>query len=318
MKIRISIICGVLILSVVAGLLIRMFFLEESRIGFEESPEQIQPRSEPPSRSFFSERQSALKDIKPTPSSNKEVAYNIYKEKYPINAVVPLFKKINESIKISGKPIIQGDNYKQTISTTTSDGIILLLTKEQFHFLYPDSFIAGLVDAQNLFLKEYDPTYEPVIKIETDAQVRYVEEKIVAAFFSANMITKEKSEQFIKTIRFTLPQLQLIDLATYSSYDFYRPISLNKKMAKKQFLSGFMEKLMNVAANKTRAAVCGSCSSRPECFQEGSSIPGKAGSELFYLSCYCTGCLTSLGCLSANNGTAAIYDQATGICGIGY
>ena len=94
----------------------------------------------------------------------------------------------------------------------TSTEIILSLTDDEFHFLYPDSFITSLMEAQNLFIKEYDPTYEPLLRIETDSQVRFVEEKIVASFLSAGMITEEEAERFIATIRFTLPQLQLKDL----------------------------------------------------------------------------------------------------------
>ena len=199
----------------------------------------------------------------------------------------------------------------------------------QFHFLYPDDFIASLIDAQNLFIKEYDPNYETISKIETDAQVRLVEEKIVATLLSANMVTKERAEQFITTIRFTLPQLQLIDLQNYSySYEsspFSKSLSallgrkteLPRKSPKRLFLAGFMEELKNALANRAQAAVCGFCVSLPLCFQEGAATPGVPGSELFYPSCYCTGCLSSLGCLSANNGKAAIYDPETGICGVG-
>ncbi|MDO8676275.1 MAG: hypothetical protein Q7K16_01340 [Candidatus Azambacteria bacterium] len=183
------------------------------------------------------------------------------------------------------------------------------------------------MDAQNLFIKEFNPSYEPLLKIETDTQVRFVEEKIVTNLLSANMLTKERAEQLITTIRFTLPQLQRVSLEkqySYESLPFSKFINTAlgggmespRTAPKGLFLAGFTEQLVNALANKAYA-VCGSCSSRPLCFQDNPDTPGKLGSTLFYPSCYCTGCLSSLGCLSANEGDAAIYDQETGICGIG-
>jgi len=143
------------------------------------------------------------------------------------------------------------------------------------------------------------------------------------------VITKEKAEQFITTIRFTLPELQLIDLQNYSynykSSPFSKSLSAllgrktesSQKALKELFLTSFMEKLTNALAHKAQAAVCGYCYSLPLCFQLGASTPALPGPELWYPSCYCTGCLSWAGCLSANTGKAAIYDPTTGICGVG-
>jgi len=209
-----------------------------------------------------------------------------------------------------------------SILKSTPTEVVLSLTNDEFHFLYPDDFIASLIDAQNLFIKSYDPAYEPLLKIETDSQVRYVEEKIVATLLLANMITKEKAEQFVTTIHFTLPRLQLIDLeirnyptsnqSSINQYSLPSPRSSSKGL----FLAGLVEKLYNACIFKAQASVCGYCYDMAECYQAGASSPGP-GSNVLKAFCYCTGCYSSLGCLSSCNGRAAIYDPSTGICGCG-
>ena len=208
----------------------------------------------------------------------------------------------------------------QTIPSAPS--IILSLTNDEFHFLYPDAFIASLIDSQSLLIKSYDPTYEPILKIETDSQVRHVEEKIVAALLSANMLTKEEAERAITTIRFTLPQLQLVDLKNRnSSISNQSPINQcsilsPRPSSKGLFLAGLVEKLYNAYIPKAQAYACGYCYFLPECFQPGISSP-LPGPNLWFAFCYCTGCYSSLGCLSFCIGRAAIYDPTTGICGCG-
>lgn len=320
---KIIVICGVLVLSVTAGLFILMSS-KEPRLKYKQisAPEKLS--IEFPKPSSFSDKPSTFKKSAfeslnipalPIPKPDFEA---IAENKPSPSIAAPFFENINKAAKAVeeslASQILNSAPVKNT-SIRTSDGIILSLTKGQFHFLYPDYFIASLIDAQNLFIKEQDPTYETLFKIETDVQVRLIEEKIVATLLVADMITKERAEQFITTIRFTLPELQLIDLKMYNSYGFYK--SSPQTAPKGLFLAGLMEQFKNALANKAQAAICGTCSSLPLCFQEGAATPGMAGSELFYPSCYCTGCLTSLGCLSANSGKAAIFDQTTGICGVG-
>ena len=332
-KTKIIVIGIILVLSIFVGLLIQIS-LRESRSKPERTSapaklSELSTLKKSASQSFQPEADPPLaENIPALPILNLDL--RAFSEIKPLpDAVTPFFENINEAAKAIEQSLTPANAPAQKTATITSYGIILSLTKNQFHFLYPDDFIASLIDAQNLFIKEYDPNYETISKIKTDPQVRFVEEKIVATLLSTNMITKEKAEQFITTIRFTLPQLQLIDLQNYSySYEsspFSKSLSallgrkteLPRKSPKRLFLAGFMEKLKNALANRAQAAVCGFCVSLPLCFQEGAATPGVPGSELFYPSCYCTGCLSSLGCLSANNGKAAIYDPETGICGVG-
>mgnify|MGYP001564712785 FL=1 len=235
------------------------------------------------------------------------------------SATESFFENINKAAQAVEKSLTSSNAPIQSTPIKNSAGIILFLTEDQFHFLYPDYFIADLTNFQTVLIQEFDPDYKPISKIETDTQVRFVEEKIVAAFLSAGIITKEQAENFVTTIRFTLPELQLIDLKKYGPNSFYKSpqfSKLERKAAKNLFIIGLMEQLKDMIARKARA-ICGACTTLPLCFQEGASTPGVAGSELFFPSCYCTGCLTELGCLSANSGIAAIYDPMTGICGIG-
>jgi hypothetical protein len=235
-------------------------------------------------------------------------------------------KAAEEAIMPAAKPVV-----RSIIATTTPDGIILSLTKNQFEFLYPASFISSLVDAQASFIKVYDSAYQPITKIETDKQVRLIEEKIVSTLLASGDITKEQAERFITTIRFTLPQLQVTDIQKYGPLNYYDESSpflnflsnltgnqaLTRVAPKGLFLAGLLEKLSGGLANNAQAATCGTCSASPECFQEGASIPAKAGTEQIKFACTCTGCLTALGCLSSCQGQAAIFDQLTGICGCG-
>lgn len=328
-KIKITIAFGILILSVIAVLLIRISS-KEPKLKSERT--SAPAKSNTPSEIAFKpllvkELERLNIPVLPIPKPDLKTIYN--KKSLP-SSTVSFFENVNKAAKAAEKSLIPDSIPVQKVSTVTPNGIILSLTEDQFHFLYPDSFIAGLVDVQNLFIKELDANYQPILKIKTDAQVRFIEEKIVASLLSSNMINKEKAEQFITTIRFTLPELQLIDLKKYYSKNLFESSNISKFLnsasgikiksdraaSRGLLLSAFSEKLMRALSQKVQAA-CGSCSSRPECFQEGASTSGKAGSELFYPSCYCTGCLTSLGCLSANNSQAAIYDQSTGICGVG-
>lgn len=302
-KIKVIVISGILILSVFIGLIIRISF-------WESRSTSKQTLKKPTSLSAGRELEELNVPVLPIPKPDLK---NIYKGEFAPNTTIQFFENINKAAKAVEKSLMPDNTLLQKTSITTSKGIILSLTKDQFHFLYPNDFITGLIDIQTLLIKASDSSYEPLSKIETDAQVRFVEEKIVAALLSENMITKKRAEQFITTIRFTLPELQLIDLKTFNSYSFYES---PRKAPRGLFLAGLAEALKNALAHKAQA-VCGSCESRRECFQEGKSVPNKAGSELFFPSCYCTGCLTSLGCLSANSGRAAIFDQMTGICGVG-
>ncbi|MCX6813557.1 MAG: hypothetical protein NTV77_03740, partial [Candidatus Azambacteria bacterium] len=195
--------------------------------------------------------------------------------------------------------------------------IILSLTNDEFHYLYPDAFIASLMDAQNSLIKGYDPAYVPLSKIETDSQVRFVEEKIVTAALSANIITKNEAERFITTIRFTLPQLQLMELKNRASYSLFKgaPSALLKDSQqsppKASFLAGLLEKLRDALIYPAQA-ICGACFDVLLCYQFGTPGPGLI---IFRIACYCTGCLYGQGCLDFCTGSPAIYDPETGICG---
>ncbi len=326
-KTKIIVICGILVLSVIIGLLIKIS-LREPRSKSDQASAPIKSMVESNKLSSFPYETngltlrfpSAVKEFEelniPILPITKPDTKAISKEKSPPkNTTESFFNNINKTLQVTEKSLTPNSASAQNIPTATSSEIILSLTKDQFHFLYPDKFIAGLVNVQNLFIKEFDSSYEPMLKIENDSQVRLVEEKIVATLLSANMITKDRAEQLVTTIRFTLPQLQLIDLEKYNSYGFYEFLP-PRATPKGLFLAGFMKALADALAHKAQA-VCGSCESRPECFQEGADTPGVAGSEVVTPFCYCTGCLTALGCLSLFSGEAAIYDQKTGICGAG-
>ncbi len=284
----------------------------------------VKPKSEPALIPPASEKPAFKPVDKITPPENPEKILpilttpffeNIYKAAKTVET--KLKNEIAASIQIaSSTPPNIG------VPKSTPTEIILSLTNDEFHFLYPDAFIASLIDGQNLFIKSYDPAYEPLLKIETDSQVRYVEEKIVAALLSANMLTKEEAKRFITTIRFTLPQFQLIDLKNRNSSTSNQS-SINqcsilspRPSPKGLFLASLVEKLYNACVPKAQAYACGYCYWLPECYQVGTFVPAPTP-NLWFVACYCTGCYSSLGCLSFCTGRQAIYDPMTGICGCG-
>lgn len=245
-------------------------------------------------------------------------------------AVMPFFENINETAKTTeiklkneidtatqGVPASSADT---KIATSMPNEITFDLTDDEFHFLYPDTFIKSLIDAQNLFVKNLDPSYEPLVKIETDAQVRLIEEKIVAALVSMNMLTKEEGGWAITTIRYTLPKMQLIDLRIREQISWNRyfnfPIPA-KSLSIKTSLFGLIEMLRNTLMRGARAGYCGECHSLPECYQVGSSSP-TPGANIFKVFCACSGCYYGQGCLDSCSGGSAIFDQTNFICGCGY
>jgi hypothetical protein len=199
--------------------------------------------------------------------------------------------------------------------------IILSLTDEEFHSLYPDVFIASLMEAQNLFIKEYCPDYVPLSKIETDSQVRFVEEKLVTVLLSADMITKEQADIYTNTIRFTLPKLQLQELQNRKSLSLSKFVPANAcffqpSFKRGLFFAGLIEKLYSVFLPKAQATPCGYCYSWPECFQVGVPNP-LPGANIWKPFCYCNGCYFGQGCLDFCGWQSAIWDPMTGICGCG-
>lgn len=255
----------------------------------------------------------------------------LFKEKSLPTSTIPFFENIRKAAEIAEEKVMQRQIVAPTqtaplaLSATnvpgiTSTEILLSLTNDEFHFFYPDVFIASLMDAQNL-LKEYDPSYVPLPKIETDSQVRFVEEKIVAALFSANMLTKEEAERAITTIRFTLPQLQLTELkkqkTTSLNESSQRNMCFLQPSIKGLFFAGLMERLYSAFIPKAQAkGPCGYCYTQPECYQVGASAP-TPGLNVWKAFCYCTGCLYGQGCLDFCTGQSAIWDPMTGICGCG-
>ncbi len=317
-KIKITAIAKILILIILmlTGYFIWVIFSRPAKPKSEQA--FIPPTSEKPTYKPVDKITLPENPEKILPTLTMPFFENVYKVAKTVET------KLKNEIATTTKPIPNIPNAPSNTSILKSipTEIILSLTDDEFHFLYPDAFITSLIDAQNLFIKSYDPAYEPLLKIETDSQVRYVEEKIVAALLSINMLTKEEAERAITTIRFTLPQLQLIDLKnrnfSTSNQPFINQCSMlsPRPSSKGLFLAGLVEKLYNAFIPKTQAYVCGHCHTSPECFQAGTSLPTPSPNLLF-LFCYCTGCYSSLGCLSFCTGRAAIYDPMTFICGCG-
>ena len=260
------------------------------------------------------------------------------KEDTPSKTVLAFFENVSTAAKAAEESIGRqvsaptvsspGALSGKSLAALTSEEIVLSLTKDEFNFLYPEYFLKTLAESQTL-LKEYDPTFEPLSKVEKDSDVRFIQEKIIVALLSANMINKVEAERFITTLRFTLPQLQLMELQTrkqaqktfFSKFagKIYNIFS-HSKNSQGVFLAGLTERLKNAFLPEAEAGgggSCGECHPLPLCFQEGLSplpIPGPVFLKLF---CQCTGCLFGQGCLDICVGRAALYDPITGICGCG-
>lgn len=235
------------------------------------------------------------------------------------------FNAISGFSGFQSAPINSAENNKEAatiVPLATSSEIILSLTDKEFHSLYPDTFIKSLIEAQELFIKVTDPDYKPLLEIKTDAQVRFIEEKLVDSFLLAEMITKEDAEKYINTIRVTLPQLQIKELESAKSSVLIQSsillpsvVSFAQQPLKGLFLAELMDKLLWILLPEAQAKACGACFSWPDCFQVGSPLP--YGFNLWMPFCYCTGCYWAQGCLSYCTSMSAIWDPASGICGCG-
>ncbi len=265
-----------------------------------------------------------LETIKGSFFSQEEQVYNATDE-----MISPLFKNIRETAKTAIQTVpVASSSFKITkptpmptsTSTSVPTEIILSLTDDEFHFLYPKTFIKSLIDAQNLFVKNIDPSYELITNIETDAQVRFIEEKMVVALVSMKMLTEEEGGRAITTIRYTLPKMQLEDLKTWRRVSWNRYFNFPQPApspSRELFLFGLIKMLRNALAPNVQAESCGECHDLPECYQVGSSSP-TPGANLFKAFCSCSGCYYGEGCLDSCPGGSAIFDIEEFICGCGY
>lgn len=310
----------ILILAALAG----YFIWRISQTPTEPRPEQA---NTPPKNSAIeisvSDSAKQLKTIF-LPSFSKE--WRLFA---PANeTAAPFFENVREIAKTAETALKKEINSatknnpvatpSPKIAKETPNEIVLSLTADEFHFLYPDSFIKSLIDAQDLFIKNFDPSYKPLLKIETDAQVRLVEEKIVTALVALNMLTGEEARRINTTIHFTLPKIQLAELEKQKSSlnQYFNFTPLTRPDPKGVFLAGLLEKFYSALVPKAEAAICGACYTTPECYQVGAPTP-TPGPSLFRAFCYCTGCYYGQGCLDFCVGRAAIFDPITFICGCG-
>ncbi|MEK7179896.1 MAG: hypothetical protein AAB706_00305 [Patescibacteria group bacterium] len=263
------------------------------------------------------------------------------KEDTPSKSLLSFFEKISKAAEVAeesiGRQVSAPTNSSPgalsnnvNFATSTYEEVTLSLTKDEFQFLYPEVFLKTLVESQTL-LKAYDPSFEPLPKIETDPQVRFIQEKIIIALLSANMINKVEAERFVTTVRYTLPQLQLIELneRRQANKSFLSKLALNilnifsdSKNSQGVFVAGLAQRLEKAFLPEVEAggggggAPCGECHPLPLCFRTGVGLP-IPGIAIYRPFCQCTGCLFGQGCLDICGASAALYEPITGICGCG-
>lgn len=262
------------------------------------------------------------------------------KEDTPSKTVLAFFENVSTAAKAAEEsigrqvsaPTVSSPSAlsnSTNMATSTYEEVVLTLTQDEFNFLYPKAFLKTLEESQTL-LKAYDPTFEPLSKIETDPQVRFIQEKVVIALLSANMIDKTEAERFITTINYTLPQLQLIKLNERKQAKgfFFSKLALNisnifsdSKNLQGVFVAGLAERLEKAflpevaeAGGGGGGAPCGECHPLPLCYRPGVGLPAP-GIALYKPFCQCSGCLFGQGCLDLC--LVAIYEPVTGICGCG-
>lgn len=233
-------------------------------------------------------------------------------------------------------------------STVTPDGIVLNIEPAEFAYIYPQNFLDSLQNVAQPFIQSEDASFTALSVIKTDADVRTIEEKLINALYQAGIYKNEQVASAQKTIRFTLPRLQLIDLQAraqgllfqeqFRNKDSFQRLALFIKSAPeflnfvyadnlpKQaelaaqhsfFFSDLINQLKSAIAPSAQA-ICGYCYDLPECYGMGLSPPGIPGKETFRAACTCTGCLSGLGCSDGcGSGVAYIFDPLTFICGCG-
>jgi|GEM_PF-2752217 len=230
----------------------------------------------------------------------------------------PVIENLKNRIGMTATSTPSASPTNTSAQNSTPAEIILSLTDQEFHFLYPENFIKSLLDVQDVIVKNFDSSYKPLPVIENDSQVRLVQEKIITALVLAKIIKAEDAQRFQTTIHYTLPKLQIEELKK-QNFSFLNPsfavAPYGQSNSKQMFISGLVEMLSNFLA-PTAQAVCGGCASLPLCFQLGASSP-TPGFVIPKAACYCVGCLHGQGCLDFCTGLAAIFDPTTFLCGCG-
>jgi len=238
----------------------------------------------------------------------------------------------------------------QTTTSPISGEIVLNLTPDEFHYLYPDYILNIFVKSQR-FIKESDASFTPLNTLENDSQVRLVQEKLFNYFLSAKIIDSDTYSRAVITLRYTLPQLQLGTLAArkiveaeqsrplgllnralrFAGHmpDFVKTISEGYKTPRSQetdmspniaFYSGLLAMIEKITTAPTaNAIVCTPCQFRPECFMEGGLFDGKRGVESATVFCDCrtSNCFYGQGCIDRCLPFASIWDPLTLTCGCG-
>lgn len=223
-----------------------------------------------------------------------------------------------------------GINYEAQKANVTE------IDQKVFDILYPDYFVFGLSYTQEFFIKQkfLDENYKKIENFDTEEKIFSFVNTIIDVSEKQGWYTKKEAEKFRYGVNQTWKSL----LAEEEQYwkkkiigsDFYDKILANRRY----YIHKSMSRKISIIFKTMEEIALKKAYAQTECYRGGASTPG--GANIWAQCCNCGfnitengaeykedcgsgGCDIDLGCLNlyAGGSKPAIWDQSTGICGVG-
>lgn len=246
-------------------------------------------------------------------------------------------KQTFKEIGVSFKNIIKPDLKKQKISQEMNGQAekSTAIEREIFNQLYPDYFINGLMETQNFLLENgfLAEDYKKIESFNSEEEIFSFVNTIIDVFEKQGIYSSEEAKQFRKGAneiwRNLMTEEKLVLQNKLIKSDFYKHASANRIYNLKQLISQKILKIFSELKNLAIPRIYAS----PDCYREGPVGPD--GSNVWAPCCNCgfncdddgcwfvedcgDHCDIDLGCLNlyAGDDKPAIWDESSGICGVG-
>lgn len=333
---------GIVIIIAVVALGFTFFLPKEKESAETDITERPETTRFPSVTQKDADSQPSSK-IEPTEDSSSQGIFKNYIEDPVLSTDFDLSQEIRPLIEdvsdlFGGFPVLQPQT--ETEPKIFSESELLAIKQEVFKKLYPDYFTDGLSGIQEIFIERefLDTNYQKIENFDSEDKIFAFVNTIIDVLEEQDIYTKEEAEKFRtganvvwKNLLKEEEELFLQELMAKSQLSkkiiANRLFNLRKSSSKK--VIGIFGKIKNVVIKNVYALTVTS----PDCYQEGPPMPIGSNSWAPCCNCGwdCSGhfipdcgpagryCCYHLGCLNNNAGgwRSAIWDPATGICGVG-
>lgn len=301
---------------------------EQKQVENKEIPKNYELRAtSSPFSSFF--EKTALEQNRKT---FKEIGIKFEEFKQDLKQVIKSLPSFSETDSETAEEPLSSPSQISPIAPQKAASI--LSEKEIFAKLYPDYFTDGLAEIQKVFLERgfLDASYQKIENFDSEEKIFSFVNTNIGVFEKQGWYSKEEAEKFRKGangIWKDLMEKERLELQQQLiKSEFYKKILASKihyltESISREFLEIFPKKVYADYVNSV------------DCYKSSIILPG-AGTNLWAPCCDCgincgrrscwniahcgpEGCLVNLGCLNlfARFFPAAIWDEFSGICGIG-